>query len=49
MDLLKKLNIEESNFGACIGGVEWLNTKGGFKNISYMKLSYNNYKIVIKL
>ena len=35
MDLLKKLNIEETNFGACIGGVGWLNTKGCFKNVSY--------------
>ncbi|SVD06985.1 uncharacterized protein METZ01_LOCUS359839, partial [marine metagenome] len=35
MDLLNKLNIEETNYGACIGGVEWLSTKGGFKNISY--------------
>ena len=35
MDLLNKLNIEKTNFGACIGGAEWLNTEGGFKNISY--------------
>ena len=35
MDLLNKLNIEKTNFGACIGGAEWLNTEGGFKNVSY--------------
>ena len=34
MDLLNKLNIEKTNFGACIGGAEWLNTQGGFKNTS---------------
>ena len=34
MDLLNKLNIEETNFGACIGGAEWLDTGDLSKNIS---------------
>ncbi len=34
MDLLNKLNIEKTNYGACIGGAEWLNTEGGIKNAS---------------
>lgn len=29
MDFLKELGINEFNFGACIGGEKWLDTKGG--------------------
>ena len=35
MDFLKILGIEQENFGACIGGEDWLNTTNGKKLDSF--------------
>ncbi len=35
MDFLKELGIEQENFGACIGGEDWLNTTNGKKLDSF--------------
>ena len=34
LDLLNKLNIKETNHGACIGGEDWIDTSGGNPNVS---------------
>jgi aldehyde dehydrogenase (NAD+) len=34
IDLLDKLNIKKTNYGACIGGEDWLDTSNGNKNSS---------------
>ena len=35
MDILKTLNINKINSGACIGGEDWIDTSGGIENVSY--------------
>ena len=31
MDFLKELGIKKENYGACIGGEDWINTSAGQK------------------
>ncbi len=35
MDILKTLNINKINSGACVGGEDWIDTSGGIENVSY--------------
>ncbi len=59
IDLLNKLNIKKTNFGACVGGEDWLDTSNGNKNSSINPASNkeiasvfeseeNHYEAVIK-